>query len=410
MSFLSGAKKQDERSFLVCCIESGAVHVALLLVYPQNKPFIVHSVSKVIPFQETPNHERCTATTLQALVDACNGVVTKGVPYVSSQKVQHGHIDHIYCVYGSPWYISQTQEVNIEKENPIIITDKTLPELVKQYTPTDSLHAVVTDEKDAVYILEQSIVGIRLNGYAVDTPIGKEAKHISFSVSSGAISNQFRLYVEESISRFFSNISFTHHCAPTMEFFGIRDMLATENTFLIIDVSAEVTDVSVVRNGTLKETASFPYGTHSALRSFSHSANILSSETLGAVRSLQANKLDTKITKLYTEAAQKAEGEWRTFFEKTLLELEQGGGIPTSAFILGESSEFVLVQKLFIPTNKITNPRTGSPLVVTTLTTDALKSFCLVREGVQLSHPLLIFSSLYIHKTIAMAKGKRGVQ
>lgn len=410
MSFLFGAKKREEHSFLICCIESGAIHVALVLAYPKNKPFIVHSVSKAIPFQETLSHERLTTTTLQAIVDACDEVVTKGISHISSRKLKHRHLDRIYCVYGSPWYISQTQTVTIEKEKPVVLTQKILHELVEQYASADTLGKILDSEKDIPFILEQSVTGIRLNGYPVTNPTGKEARQISFSVSSGAISNQFRLYIEESISRFFSNTPFTHHCAPTMEFFGVRDTLATEDTFLIIDVSAEITDVTLVHQGILKETASFPYGTRSALRSFALSAQVLQSEVLGVLRSLNENKLDSTVSKKYTEATKKAQGEWKALFEKTLFEIEQGGAIPTSAFVLGESADFMTLQKLFIPVQELVNPRSQSKIATTTLLGDALKPFCLVREGVRLSHPLLVFSALYVHKTLAVSPDKKGVQ
>ncbi len=410
MSFLFGTKKQKEHSFLVCSIESGAVYVALVLAYPNSKPFIVHSVSKAVPFQETPSHERLTATTLQALVDACNDVLTQGIPHVSSRRIQKGHIDAVYCVYGSPWYISQTQTVTIEKNEPVVITKKILSELVEQHVSVDALRAVLSDEQDAAYILEQNIVGVRLNGYATENPIDKEAKHVSFSVSSGAVSNRFRLYVEESISRFFPGVPFVHHCSPTMEFFGIRDAFVTEQSFFIVDVSAEVTDVSVVRAGVLQETATFPFGTRSALRSFALSAGILPSEALGITHTLQAGKLATDVTARYIDAAEKTYLTWKSLFEKTLLELGSEAGAFSSVFVLGESSDFVNLQKLFMPMEKSTNPHTGAPFTTTVISGDTLKPFCLVREGVRLSHPLLAFVSLYVHKTIAMTGKKTGVQ
>ncbi|QQR82660.1 hypothetical protein IPJ70_00915 [Candidatus Campbellbacteria bacterium] len=410
MSFVFGSQKQKEHSFLLCCIESGAVHVALVLAYPQKKPFIAYSVSKAVPFQETLDHARLSTVTLQALVDACTEIVAKGIPLVSSRRVQRGHIDHIYCVYGSPWFISQTQTLTIEKDSPVLVTQKMLAELLAQHISFDAFQTIRTDETDSVYLLEQHIVGTHLNGYAIETPLGKVGKHISFSVVSGALSKKFHSYVEESVSRFFSHTPCTHRCAPTMEFVGIQDTLVTENSFLIVDISSEVTDVSFVRNGVLVETATFPYGTSSAMRSFAQYAGILPEEVLGTVRSLQAGKLDATVAQRYTEAQEKTQKEWATHCGNILFQLEQEGGIPTSVFILGESVDFVSLQTFFMPTERIVSSHTGSPLSSVVLTSDTLKPFYTANEDVTSVHPLLIFSMLYVHKSLAMRDEKKGVQ
>jgi hypothetical protein len=229
-------------------------------------------------------------------------------------------------------------------------------------------------------------------------------------VISGALSKKFHSYVEESVSRFFSNTPFTHHCAPTIEFLGIQDTFATDQSFLIVDISSEVTDVSVIRRGVLVETATFPYGTSSAMRSFTQYAGILPEEVLGTVRALQAGKLDTEVMQRYAEAQEKTQKEWVAHFGKILFELEQGGDVPTSTFILGESSEFLLLQKFFMPTERIISSHTGSRLTSTVLTSDTLKPFYSAQEGVLSAHPLLIFSALYVHKSVAMIDGKKGVQ
>ena len=175
-------------------------------------------------------------------------------------------------------------------------------------------------------------------------------------------------------------------------------------------MSAEITDVTLVHHGVLKETATFPYGSRSALRSFASSTKVLESEVLGVLRSLNESKLDSVVSQKYTEATKKAQSEWKTLFEKTLFEIEQGGAIPTAAFVLGESADFITLQKLFIPVQELVNPRSQSKITTTTLLGDALKPFCLVREGVRLSHPLLVFSALYVHKTLTMSLDKKGVQ
>ncbi len=399
----SGSHK-DERSVLLCIIESGAVHTSLCLMHPKNKPFIVHSVTKSIAFQEKINFERFGSATLRALADACQEIITKGVSHVSSRRIRKGHIDAVYCIYSSPWYVSQTRHVDIRRPEPVVVTERLILDLAQENGAPRSLLSLA-DVHDTPKILTQDIVNVRLNGYPIHNPYNKKADRISFSIIAGAISQSFSKYAEDVIGRFFSQERFFHFAGPTMLFLGVRDTLASDDSFLAVDVSGELTDVSVIRDGVLTETISFPIGVRTGIRFFSKHERVLPTEVFGVVQGIRDKKLDAAKQKGYESGASLARTKWSSAFSQALLPHLASAPLPKKAFLFGDSGEFARVKDVLIPTNLL-HPQTGEPIETTPILVENLSSFCITREGVRLGHPLTPLSALYVHRLLTMKKAE----
>lgn len=398
-----GSSKKEEQSVLLCTIESGAVHATLCLMHPKSKPFIVHSVTKPIPLQETFDFERFAGATLQSLADACQDVITKGVPHVSSRRIRRGHIDAAYCTYGAPWYVSQTKTVDVKLPGTTVVTKSMFQRLLAEHSGPE-LSLSLADQNDAPRVLEQNIINIRLNGYPVGDPYDKEASRVSFSVLVGGVSRAFSEYVEDVVGRFFACDRIHHHAGSATLYFGVRDTLASSDSFLCIDVSGEITDISAVSDGVLFETVSFPLGVRTAMRSFAASAKVLPSEVLGIMQGLKDKTLDEKVAAAYEKAAEKVRNEWQSAFSQAMLPLLEHLPLPKSAFLFGDSGEFARVKDVLVPT-KLSHPQTGDSIATTLVLAESLSSFCVVREGVRLGHPLTPLSALHVHRLLTMKNG-----
>lgn len=399
MSLFTSSNK-DEQSVLLATIESGAVHATLCLLSPHAKPFIVHSVTKPILFQEHLEFDRFASATLQSLADACQEVIKNGVSHVSSRRVRKGRIDAVYVTYASPWYVSQTQHVDIQKGDTVMVTKDLFAELMETHV-THKSFLTLSDKNDAPKVLTQDVIDIRLNGYSVHDPFGKEARRISFSILMGAISQSFSKYVEDVVGRFFSTESFNHFASPTVFFSGVRDTLATDESFLVLDMSGEITDVSVVRDGILLETVSFPVGVRTSMRSFARRAKVLPNEVLGIMHSLKDTKLDSEKTASYESAATATKADWHSAFSSALIPVLEHAPLPTKALLFGDASEFVRVKDVLVPT-ALSHPTSGEALDTTLILAEQFLPFCVVREGVRLGHPLVPLSALYVHRLLTM--------
>lgn len=398
-----GTSQKKERSVLLCTVESGAVHATLCLMHRNNKPFIVHSATKPVPFQEHIEFDRFASATLQALADACQEIVTKGIPHIASRRVRRGHIDSVHCTYGSPWYVSQTHHIDVRHPGGFVVTQKALQGLLDQHAPKTP--PSLADTHDHAKVLQQDIVDIRLNGYSVGDPYGKKADRISFSVTTGILSESLSRYMEDVVGRFFAYEQMTHHAGPAVMFFGIRDALATDSSFLALDVSAEVTDISIIRNGVLTETLSFPFGVRTAVRQFAQKSRLLVSEVLGVMQGLKDKKLDPQKTKEYEMHAARVRSAWHAAAAQALVPAVEESSLPKSAFLFGDSGEFARIKNILLP-NDVSHPQTGESLPTTLVLAEQLASFCIVRSGVRLGHPLVPLSALYVHRLLTMKNGK----
>ncbi|GEM_PF-6327404 len=394
-----GTTQKRERSVLLCTVESGAVHATLCLIHPNSKPFIVHSVSKSIPFHERLIFDRFASATLQALADACQEITIKGIPHIASRHVRHGHIDSVHCAYGSPWYVSQTHHIDVVLPNESVVTKKTILDLLERNSAKTRL--ALADKHDRAKVLQQDIIDVRLNGYSVDNPYGKKADRISFSVTTGILSESLSLYMEDVVGRFFGYKQITHHAEPSILFFGIRDTLATDTSFLALDISAEVTDISLVRNGILSETLSFPFGVRTAIRQFSQKSRVIASEVLGIMQGLKNKKLDSTISKKYETYASYVRSAWKSSATQALIPTLEESPLPKTALLFGNSGEFTRIKDILLPT-EIPHPTTGEVIPTTLVIAEQISHFCVVRAGVRLLNPLIPFFALYIHRFLTM--------
>jgi hypothetical protein len=267
-------------------------------------------------------------------------------------------------------------------------------------------HASAQVPADAMRVLEENVVGIRLNGYPVESPYGKDAQHIVFSVVTGMVGDAFCKLVADTVSHFFASGTFMHRSSPSTAFLGIRDTIASGDEFLLCDISAEISDISLIREGVLQETVTIPHGTRTAVRSFSKALGVLPEEVAGIRESLEKKTLDTKRATAAENAARKATDEWVDAFGETLSALSEWDSLPRTAFFIGDAHEFETYADVFFPVSSLKNPRGGTPIAARVVSADALKSVCLVSNGVVVPHPLLLLTALYVHSFHTMDKGK----
>ncbi len=400
--FLFGKSKHTEQSVLLCVIESGAVHAALCLMRPKSKPLLVHVATHTIPFQDSFDFDRFARTTLQALAQSCADVMAKGIPHVSSRRVRSGHIDAVYCTYGSPWYVAQTQHVNVHLKKPVGITQKTLDALIAEHADA-TLSVPLAQQGDAPRILEHHIVDIRLNGYALKNPFGKTADRISFSIISGGVSSAFSKLVEDVVSRYVVTNRIVHHAGIATLFFGTRDALAVGESFLLVDISAELTDIALVRNGILQETISFPVGIRTLMRSFAHQTRLMPQEVPGALRALGSDALASSRASALQKAATATRTEWIDACTRALIQVLARAPLPQQAYICGDSDAFLYARDVLIPT-ALTHPQSASDITSTVVLAEHYRSACLARSGVRLAHPLVPCSALHVHTLLTMQK------
>lgn len=387
------AKKTEEKSTLVCIIESGGVRLGLSLLKPRAKPILLYQVLEAVPLQEKPSALRLRGLTLEALGRAMDKMVREGLAHSTIRGRHNSTVDMLHIVYASPWHISQTKTVTIEDAHSFKLTPKLIREITERETKKMALEY---QEKEnpaltEISIIEERITNITLNGYPVENPYEKETPRATLTLFASILEKSFREDVENVIHHSLHARALQHHSLPLVLFSGIRDTFAAGRDFLIAITGAEITDVAYARKDTLVDTGSFPVGRATMVRALAQTQKQTAREATSFFSQKFLEHLDTGARETASQSLRQSATLWSTAFRKTLQEIFAGAGSPQTLFLVGGEEQRII-------RSVIESEHLNGTARLVELTGSSLKPFCDVGGGVSAPDSRVVFATLYAHK------------
>ncbi len=252
MGLFTSSKK--ERIVAIFDIGSGSVGGAITRIPADGKeiPTIIKSARTEVPIRDDLNF----SVLLEDMLLALNATAT------SLYEGKVGVPDEIVCVLASPWYLSETRIIKIAKEHSFVFTKKLADEsLSKEISALKSSYEnKYGGVKSAPEVMEHHVMGISLNGYLVDDPIGKRSKsvemHMFISLSPKSCLDKIR----QTLSNTFHEMPISFSSFVMSSYLAVRDKYVTPESYLLLDIGGEVTDVAIISKGMLTASLSFPFG------------------------------------------------------------------------------------------------------------------------------------------------------
>lgn len=253
MGFLFSSSKK-EKIVAVFDIGSGSVGGAIVRIPLIGKgvPIIIKSVRNEIEFSKDFNFNSFMKDMIYALNLTANSLYNK----------KGGALDEIVCVLASPWYLSETRTIKMAREKSFTFTKQLAGELIEKEKL--SLTQLYKDKYGTLnstpQMIEQHTMAVLLNGYAINDPLGK--KCYSFEMNM-IISLAPRLYLDkirETLSKTFHHTGVAFSSFIVATYLAVRNKYVTPDSYLLLDISGEITDVGIVTKGVLKSVLSFPFG------------------------------------------------------------------------------------------------------------------------------------------------------
>jgi hypothetical protein len=332
MALFQYGHKSGKRFVVIFDIGSASIGGAFVGIDGENPPEIIFTTRRDIPFQEKLNFQRFLDSMIKTLEEL----------FVLMQKAGGGvKVREAYCILASPWYASQTRLIKYAEEIPFTVTEDGLDKLITKEIALfrDSKLFVHAKAGDAVpEIMESKNIQTKLNGYEMRTPFGKKASQIEIAVFISMIPASIKASIMGSITKFwhvpavhFSSFSFT-------AFDTIRSIFPDERSFLFMDISGEVTDISLARENVLLESVSFPAGKNMLIRALVDKLKTTPALAMSEL-DLYANHHSTPEHVAQVEAALAETTKiWQTFFQDALQQFAKEFPIPHTIFYTADDS------------------------------------------------------------------------
>ncbi len=333
MGFFSSSSGRGNR-VLILDIRSSSVGGALVeYKEPSNGqgktlPSIIYTTRKDLIFQEDLNFEIFLEMMLKSLEEVVVDIL----------HAKLGAPSAIYCVLASPWYASQTRVVTLAKNTPFIFTKKFAQELIDKEIALFQSEQVNKYQElgQAVRTIEEQTIEVALNGYSVKDPIGKHARELSMTLFLSFSPEVVINAIENIIHKHFHNRHISYYTFAFASFITLRDLFMNEDTFLLVDVGGEITDISIVKNDLLLQSVSFPFGKNFLLRKISKALGKSGGEALSLYRMYADMKLEKNTIDQLAKILAEARVEWLAQFQHSLEDINKEFTLPDTIFMTAD--------------------------------------------------------------------------
>ena len=388
MGIFSGNKKKDK---LVLVFDIGSSSVGGVLFFTQNSgiPKIVFSVREPIAIEGNIEADRFLYLTIKSLETVASQIHKSGI----------GVPEEIFCVLSSPWHISQTRVIRLEKNTPFIFTPKLALDLIKKEIVLfeEEYSEKYPDIKSPIRSIEFKNTKIMLNGYETSKPLDQKTTELEMTLFVSISPEQILKNIEKTINRHF-HVKEIKFSSFTMASFAIvRDTFANQDSFLLIDIGGEVTDISMVKGNVLCESISFPLGINFMIRGVAFSSLASLNEARSLISLFKDNHAVESTIKKIGPIIEKLRMDWLSNFQESLSRLSKDISVPATIYLVVDKelanffSETIKTEQF----NQYT--LTESKFKVVFLDAEVFHTMATFKESIK-RDSVLIIDSIYINR------------
>lgn len=323
--------KSGQESELVALFDlsSSSVGGALVFLHHGGSPQIVFSVRESIAPKSKFNFDEFLQTTLKALDSVAAKLSRSG----------KGAPKRLFCVLASPWYGSETRIIRFSQKEPFVFTNKFADGLIEK-----EVEAFKKDNADKYPDFHSRMLPVELknmktilNGYSAANPVGQRAQELEMTLFIAMSSEEFLTKVQEVTVRHFHREEIKFSSFAFSSFAVARDLFLSTDNFLLVDVSGELTDISMVKNDALLTSYSFPIGFNFMIREIASYARIPLEEASSLFSLWKASHMSPEVEKKLTPIMEKLKSDWLAGFQNALANLSHDISIPHTIFLTVES-------------------------------------------------------------------------
>lgn len=250
--FGSFFKKKNDFSqlTLVLDIRSSSIGGAVIKIVGGGKPVEILASTREFFFFDNVVNADSFITRAEILL--------KTVLELLVHKQKYGsQIGAVEVFYGAPWYKNLIENFLTNEKSAVDFNQNYLNKILKE-----SVKKIGDDEE----IIDRELLAMFLNGYYTKNPFGKKARTIDLSFYF-AILNKHTKNNFVSIIRKFTNIKNISHHSHTIAFYNLlRNVIHPPKSYVMFDISGEVTEISIIKNEHLIKIISVPHGNNYFVR------------------------------------------------------------------------------------------------------------------------------------------------
>lgn len=345
LSGIFSRKKGKTELAVVLDIGSASIGGALVQLSYNEKPLIIYTTRKDMTFASEVDPERLLESMKKTLKSVLLDVQKSGFKSTAAVSLGKQKVEAVYCTFSAPWYLAEPKQVSHMYKEQKTIDSKFVEKILhseEEVFINDAIKEYASKDKDDLYLLENVLINVEIDGYDVRKLSGQKTQDLELSILSTMIPSRVADAVIDTVSSVLHVKDLHLHSFALVSFGVVRDVFDKEN-FLLLDISGEVTEVNLVHEGKLLESGTFPFGLHTFARKLSKSLNSSTEEVLSKL----SMKQDEESSILVFEDTEKqiideVENQWCKEFVGLVNEFAKEHSLSPNIVFIGDEkySEF----------------------------------------------------------------------
>ena len=396
-------KTSDPRLIVVYTIGSTRVTASILEIQ-LDAITCVYTTQSPLDHQEQLDLERLTHSMLSALKKVSVQIQKEGLQKVRTVLGYDGVFDSFICIYTAPWFVSQTRMVTLKRKKAFVVTSKLTSKLLNDEITTFKKNLL---EENSPYkhlvgadVVDAYSIRTKVNDYKTKKPFGKQANSLTLSVYVSLMSSEMLRQTHELLKNTFHTDAIQCYSSTLVTYLATESLFKGYNSYLILEVNGEITDVSIVKDGVLLETASYPAGTNNLIRFVSQKTKLTKDDILSRLKLMTLAQTDrsTKKTEEVESMVYEAVSEWMQGLHRALERVSKGSPVPQVAFLLIDPVWEVLYQTALKDHSTELFTFSNHPFTVITINPEFVSQHVERKEGTDFL-PLMLLTGI-MHKKL----------
>lgn len=372
-----GNKNNKEEIVIILDIGSGSVGGAIVSISKnesENKrPIILAQKRTLMRYQNDIDFDKFIFYMTKALKETLD--------HLFLQRI--GGVKKIYCFLGSPWYISETRKIHVEKKEKIITSKNEIKSIIENElkSVTQGYEKKYENTEDKPILMENIILESLINGYKIPNFFDKKASTLDLIVYLSLSPESVLKSVKENVRKIFPHTEIKFSSFMMSFYSAVKEKYKSNNSYLLIDINAEITDVGVVTDGILTSFFSFPIGRNYILRAIMKNKKVNKDQAESIFSLYTSSEIDESKRNEIKQILDKVEKDWKNVFYQSIVEVSKISGYTDIIHLVSHKDSSIFFA------NILENPNIPLAILgdrkfsVNKISGDELKNLCKVNIG-----------------------------
>ncbi len=274
--FLSRSSSDAPNTALVIDIGSGSVGAAICICDSHTKTTdIVWSIREYLPIKDITSTEQPLQEIITSVITIFLQIGNTGIKALH-KKDPSKKIQAINVSVSAPWAYTVTGSINFTDEHPFEVTQELVDELTKtakEQAFTNALANTIIEEND-LEIVHSDTVALTVNGYPVPNIIEATVRNISLSHLITVMNKKIATVIRDSAEKVLPEVPLIINSYMSSYYQALSQQQFQITEVCLIHITAEATEVTIVRDNILTHVTHIAFGTMSIAREIALALNI----------------------------------------------------------------------------------------------------------------------------------------